>query len=309
MILSNIFRYFLSLLSFWHINKKVSKKKDNAIRKDLFKKISIQKIEKKNLKFTHQEFNKKIYLLLKSKNISNFLRENFIQKMFFLHNRYFVFKELKELRRDKKWFLYEKLIKEDNIGNPVRYFLYPKSSGNKINHVFHLKILSDTFNLNLKRDIKKVFEFGAGYGCMAKIFSMINKKIKFTCFDTNLVNLLQYYYLKHSNLNVGFSRNKKIYLSSNIKMTKKQNDLFIANWSLSETPKIFRKKFINHILNSKYILISFQEKFENENNLEYFNNLKLKLSKKFEIIIKKNKFYHGNIFFKQNHYYFIAKKL
>ena len=46
--------------------------------------------------------------------------------MFFLHNRYFVFKELKELRRDKKWFLYEKLIKEDNIGNPVRYFLYQK---------------------------------------------------------------------------------------------------------------------------------------------------------------------------------------
>ena len=74
----------------------------------LYGKIYLKKFQfknwKKNLKFTHQEFNKKIYLLLKSKNISNFLRENFIQKMFFLHNRYFVFKELKELRRDKNGF-------------------------------------------------------------------------------------------------------------------------------------------------------------------------------------------------------------
>ena len=41
---------------------------------------------------------------------------------------------------------------------------------------------------------------------MARIFSKINKKIRFTCFDTIFVNLLQYYYLKHNNLNVGFSK-------------------------------------------------------------------------------------------------------
>jgi hypothetical protein len=27
---------------------------------------------------------------------------------------------------------------EDNIGDPIRYFLYPKSSGNRIREVFHL---------------------------------------------------------------------------------------------------------------------------------------------------------------------------
>ena len=144
---------------------------------------------------------------------------------------------------------------------------------------------------------------------MARIFSKINNNIKYICYDTYYVNLLQYYYLKHNNLNVGFKKKNKFYLTSNINKNIKDCDLFIANWSLSETPINFRRKFIKIISSSKYILICFQEKFEDVNNLKYFNSLKLKLSKKYNIIIEKNKFYKGNIFFKQNHYFFIGKKL
>ena len=144
---------------------------------------------------------------------------------------------------------------------------------------------------------------------MARIFSKINNNINYTCFDTGCVNLLQFYFLKHNNLDVGFSKQYKIYLISNLKKFKQKNDLFIANWSISETPINFRKKFISKISESKYILICFQEKFENINNLKYFNNLKSKLSNKFDIKIVKNKFYKGNIFFKQNHYFFLGKKL
>ena len=49
--------------------------------------------------------------------------------MFFLHNRLFVFYELLELKRDKNWQLYKNLIIEDEIGDPIRYFLYIQSSG------------------------------------------------------------------------------------------------------------------------------------------------------------------------------------
>ena len=309
MNLNNLIRFLLSFLSVLYVNKKISKKKDYSIRENLKNKLSKLKINSRNLKETHKKFNKQLYQLLKKDDIRDFLRESFIQKMFFLHNRIFVFRELLELKRDKRWNFYKKLIKEDHVGNPIRYFLYPESSGNRINHVFHLKVLIDTFNLNLKTEIKNLFEFGSGYGCMAKIFFKINKNCKIICFDTNLVNLLQYYYLRHCNLDVGFSIKNKIYLASNINKIKKKNDLFIANWSLSESPLNFRKKFINHLYESKYILISFQEKFENINNLKYFEKLKIKLSKKFEIEIKKNKFYKGNLFYKQNHYYFVAKKL
>ena len=309
MIISNIFRFFLSCLSAWYPSNQISTYKDAKLRKYILSKIKKTQVSNKNLKKTHQIFNKKIIYLLHNKNLRNFLRWNFIQKMFFLQNRIFIYQELKELKKLKKWNFYKNLLVEDDIGNPIRYFLYLKSSGNKINHVYHLSVLENELRIDLKKKIKKVFEFGGGYGCMARIFSKINKNIKYTCFDTYYVNLLQYYYLSHNNLNVGFVKNRQFFLNSNLKSSKEKNDLFIANWSLSETPIQFRNKFFFKITKSKYILICFQEKFENIDNLKYFNDLKKKLKKKFDIKIIKNRFYKGNFVFKQNHYYLIGRKL
>ena len=205
-MVSDFLRKILSFLSFWYPNDLNSiKNKDKNIIKTIQKKLNKIHFNKKNLKNTHNLFNKKIFELLKKGDITNFLRKNFIQKMFFVHNRLFILSELVELKKNKNWIFYRKLIEEDRAGNPVRYFLYPKSSGNRINHVYHLSILASEFNINLKK-ITNVFEFGGGYGCMARIFSKINSKISFTCFDTGFVNLLQYYYLKQNNLNVGFSK-------------------------------------------------------------------------------------------------------
>jgi hypothetical protein len=309
MNISNTLRKLAGLLSFYYTNNEISAAKDKILRKKIVNFINNKTLNIRSLKKTHQIFNNEIILLLKKSNIKNFLRENFIQKMFFLHNRLFVFSELKKLKKDKKWKFYKNLIVEDDVGNPIRYFLYPKSSGNKINHVYHLKILSDMFKINLKRDVKKIFEFGAGYGCMARIFSKINTNIDYTCFDTYYVNLLQYYYLKHNNLNVGFSKTNKILLTSSLKRIKNKNDLFIANWSLSETPINFRKNFIPLISKSKFVLICFQEKFENIDNLKFFKKLRLSLSNKFDIKIVHNEFYKGNLLSNQNHYFFVGKKI
>ena len=258
-MIENIIRKLNANLSFWcKKNKKINNNKDIIIRKYIQNNLLTNQIIKKNLKETHNIFNEKLYLLLQKKDITNFLRESFIQKMFFLHNRFFVYAELRELQKNKRWSLYKKLINEDIVGNPIRYFLYPDSSGNRINHVYHLNVLSRELNINLT-DIKKVFEFGGGYGCMARIFSKLNKKIKYTCFDTHNVNLLQFYYLKHNNLDVGFSKKNDFFLNSNLKKVNKTYEtklksLFIANWSLSETPKKFRKNFISIIKKNEFIL-------------------------------------------------------
>ena len=52
-----------------------------------------------------------------------------------------------------------------------------------------------------------------------------------------------------------------------------------------------------------------KEKFEDINNLQYFNSLKSKISNRYQIKILKNKFYTGNIINKHNHYFFIGKKI
>ena len=210
-MISNIVRKLLSYLSFFYKNDLNStKKKNRFILNQINNKLKKLSFNKKNLKQTHNKFNKQILKLLTKDDLTSFLKYGFIQKMFFVHNRIFIFHELNQLKKDSNWQFYKKLIEEDHVGDPIRYFLYPKSSGNRINHVYHLKILAKELGINLKK-IKKVFEFGSGYGCMARIFSKINKKVSFTCFDTSYVNLLQFYYLKQNNLNVGFS--KKIIFS------------------------------------------------------------------------------------------------
>ncbi len=312
-MINSILRKLATYLSFFFPNKPISVRKSEMILKEIYLKINNHKFQKSNLKETHIKFNLDIIKLLKGKKIQNFLRESFIQKMFFVHNRLFIYDELKKLKNSSKWNFYKKLLIEDNVGNPIRYFLYPNSSGNQINHVFHISVLIKEFNLDIKK-IKYVFEFGGGYGCMARIFSKINRKIKYTCFDTYYVNLLQFYYLKYNNLNVGFSKNYNFFLSSNskkIRNLKKNNynSLFIANWSISETPVKFRKKFETIIKNCTYILISFQENFEDIDNLQYFYKLRKKISNNFQIKIIKNKFYKGSLIKKQNHFYFIAKKI
>lgn len=312
-MINSILRKFATYLSFFFRNKPLISSKNEKILKEIDKKFTTSKSIKLNLKDTHIKFNAEVLKLLKKKNIQNFLREGFIQKMFFIHNRLFIFYELRVLKKNANWNFYKKLLVEDNVGNPVRYFLYPISSGNRINQVFHLNMLINEFNIDIKK-IKKIFEFGGGYGCMARIFSKINKNIKYICFDTFYVNLLQFYYLKYNNLNVGFSKKNNFILKSDLKNIKDFNKnnseyIFIANWSLSETPIKFRKKFETIIKGSKYILISFQEKFENIDNLRYFYKLKNKISNRFQTKIIENKFYKGNFIHKQKHFYFLAKKL
>ena len=311
----NFFRKLLASLSFFYKNNlELVKKKDKVILKNIQSRLYKFSNKNENLKKTHKIFRKKIIFLLRNRNLNNFLRNNFIQKMFFVHNRFFILKELNILRKDKKWKFYRKIIEEDNVGDPIRYFLYPKSSGNKINHAYHLNVLSSELIVDLKK-INNVFEFGGGYGCMARIFSKINKRIKYICFDTNYINLLQYYYLKQNNLNVGFSKKNNFFLISDLKNIKKylpnkiRKYLFIANWSLSETPIKFRENFFDVIKNSHLILISFQEKFEEIDNLKYFNNMKKKLSHNFNVKIINNEFYKGNIFNYQKHYFLIGKRI
>ena len=78
--------------------------------------------------------------------------------------------ELRELKRDKNWKLWSNLLNENNIGKPIPYFLYPKSSGNRIRQVYIIKKFFDTVKIEKLRDIKNIIEIGGGYGCFADIF-------------------------------------------------------------------------------------------------------------------------------------------
>jgi hypothetical protein len=314
----SLFRYFLSSLSFYIKNETTKfKKLDQIINNQIIEKIKINQNTKLRKK-THRIFNKKIINLINEKKLINFLRSPFIQKMFFIHNRLFIKNELNEIKEDKLFFTqWRNLLKEDEVGDPIRYFLYPKSSGNRIRQVYHLKKFCDFSNINI-RIVKKVLEIGGGYGCMARIFSKINHKIQYTIFDTFEVNLLQYYFLKINKLKVTIERNtSRINLISNINRvnnyihsSNNSKTLLIANWSLSEMPLKLRNRILKFIFKIPYILISFQDKFENINNLKYFEKFQKKLNKQGYKTEISGLQYYNNAFLNTNkHYYLFAKKI
>ena len=305
--LRNVSRKFRASLSiFFNEKEKKYTTNDLKIINKLNNEIKKNKLSEKNKLDTHQIFSNKILNIIQNKDLLNFLQKGYIQQMFFIHNRLFILIELIELKFHKKWSYWRNLIEENNIGNPVRYFLYPKSSGNKIHQVYHLKKYYDYANIDYQK-FKNIIEFGGGYGNMATIFKKINKSSNYIIFDTKEVTLLQYYYLKRNGLDVSLNRNNKsrVKLISNISILKqivnktpnKEKNLFIANWSFSEIPLQFRKKLFFIFKKYRYHLFSFQHYFEKIDNLKYFNSLKNKNLKKnisakiIKLNSKKNNYY------------------
>ena len=294
-------------LSFYYLkNKGYNKKKHSQISNFLKNKINI--FFKKNPRlFTHIKLSNEIYKVIEKKKLNNFLRNPIIQNIFFIHNRLFILNELNELKKNKFWNMWKKILIENEIGSPIRYFLYPESSGNRIRQVYLIKKLSDQIGIKNLKQIKNIIELGGGYGCMAQIFYKLSNKVNYYIYDMYEVNLLQYYYLKMNNCEpkLGFKK-RGVNLINQSTVLKKINkekkiDLFIANWSLSEFPLKFRKEFIPTIKKSKYSIISFQERFENINNFKFFQNLLKQFKKNYKYKILDFKFYNNSPFNNTNH--------
>jgi len=310
MIREYLREFFVILSSFYKNKKNKFLKKEKKILQKINKFNLIRNYNIKKLS-THESFSKKILELVLKKKLNNFLRESFIQKVFFVHNRLYIFFLLIKIFLNKKKFKY--LLKEDHIGDPVRYFLYPQSSGNRIREVFHLMELEKFIQMPLK-NINEVFEFGGGYGNMARIFKKINNRVTYTIFDTKEVNLIQYYYLNMLNLKTNWNLVKKkqiniINRTDKINTGTLKNKLFIANWSLSETPIDIRDKIIKKFSKFNFFLISFQNSFENLDNYYYFTQLAKALSNNNDTIYEIKKIPFMNFLnLKKTHWYLFLKK-
>ncbi len=316
MIFSNLLRLLITFLSF-PSNLRREKLNENQINliKDLkFKTDQLIKSEKKFQKMnTHKIFSNSVLSLIKSGNLQNFLRLGFIQKMFFVHNRFYNYKFLKKILSKKSEF-WIKLLSENSVGNPVPFFLYRSSSGNRIRQVYLLK---QGFEYAEIKNVDAVIEIGGGYGSLISVMQNINKNIEYTIYDLPEVNLLQYYYLKSQNINCEISGlSENINLLSEIELLKeklkklkikKKKILIIANWSLSEMPLSLRKDLEFLFLNCDFAFVSFQDYFEDISNIAYFKELEKKLNNNFSIstlpIVEMNSIFNSN-----KHFSFLIKK-
>ncbi len=111
MFLKNFIRFLRASMSRPFFKEIKLTRYEIIIQKKLEEKAKYIKHNKKNLTITHKEFSNKIYKLILSGKVRYFLNFSFVQQMFFIHNRLFIFRELLEIIRDKKFFFLEKNFK------------------------------------------------------------------------------------------------------------------------------------------------------------------------------------------------------
>jgi hypothetical protein len=195
-----------------------------------------------------------------------FLRWSVVKNTMFAPDAPYIAVELDFLRGLPDWSTrWSDLIEEDQIGRPVRSFYEPRSSANRIHHAYHIARFEEVVG-----DINRfdaVLEFGAGYGNFRRLWSVLSPQARYLLFDFPEWGALQNYYLKHFSLSAVFSSDPH---EGARFVAEAKNPLFVAMWSLSESP-LADRAWVEEILESfGAVLIAFQWGFGEVDNLRYF---------------------------------------
>ena len=228
---------------------------------------------------------KKLINHIENDDMRSFLRWEIIQKtMFDSFSPYLKF-ELNYLKQSRDWLeTWHKAIEENISGYPIPFYLHKRSSGNLIHHAYHIAQFKQIADINIDK-LQLILEFGGGYGSMCRLFNKLNFKGSYIIYDLEYFSLLQEYYLKSiiiNNYHTKWEINYYYCISNFIKLKNKldtlrpnqnQNTLFIATWSLSESPIEIRKLFESILQQFKFILIAYQSNYNGIDNNEYFNTI------------------------------------
>ena len=230
--------------------------------------------------------------MIQSGNLRKFLQWPLIQHSMFFNDRKICNIEYEALRKSSIWnTVWKNNIFDPYFGYPLRYPKMFTTSCNSIHHAYHLEKFFQSVNYSKLNEIDLIIEFGGGYGNLCRILYNIGYRNEYWLFDLpEFVNMQEYYLSNTNNENV----NKISFISHPEELVERyenlqsRNILFIATWSLSESPLSVREKIISIISNSNYFLIAYQNNFCNIDNEKYFlsitNNITQKTIWKKEII-------------------------
>jgi len=199
-------------------------------------------------------------------NISNFLDWDVIRFTMFCVPNITAISYLWDMPDwDSKW---RDAIRESPVGNPPPYRFYSQSSGNIIHQANHLARFFSKTKCRLE-DIDRIFEFGAGYGCMCRLIHNLGFSGEYIIMDLPVVLELQRYYLSKT------VEGRIDFVSDVTQFTErmqKGNNLFIATWSLCEVPFSLREEVLDAVCtNVNYILLAIGT-YVNCDNDAYFAN-------------------------------------
>ncbi len=238
------------------------------------------------------QFVQQLHVLLKNNDPREFLRWDVILETMYAFDAPYSKSEFNSLINNPKWeSIWKDAIRECEIGHPYPYYLFPDSSENLIHHAYHV-LRFEIETKALIKDCDLIFEFGGGYGSMCRLIYKLGFKGKYIIFDFPEFSALQTYFLKSLGLNVynsdTFNANQSgVLCISDIDMLRQiidnhnsdsTNSLFLATWSISETPLSVRDTIFDITKQFAFYLIAYQQSFGEVNNKEYFRKWKSEYS-------------------------------
>ncbi|MDP1715930.1 MAG: hypothetical protein Q8L41_14410 [Anaerolineales bacterium] len=225
--------------------------------------------------------------LVLNQNPREFLRWDVVSKTMFVSFAPYTAKELKYLKQRPDWNTrWYTAIKESTVGHPVPYIFFPASSGNLIHQAYHIAKFEEQTNVEV-HNVDYVFEFGGGYGCMCRLFYNLGFQGRYIIFDLPSFSALQVYFLKTLGLPVQSltefvkSRTGIVCVYDIDQLTTlladhidARNTMFVATWSISESPITLRGLILPLISGFQSFLIAYQDIFGEVDNVDFFDNWK-----------------------------------
>ena len=212
-----------------------------------------------------------------------FLRWPTISKAMFVSNQPYVSLELLSLRSRRDWRQrWRPALRESLVGRPVPFWALPWSSGNLIHHAHHLAHFDARTGRPPER-FPAVFEFGGGYGSMCRLFHQLGFAGRYVIYDLPPFSALQAFYLGALGLPLvdaerlaGADRGVVLVsdlatLERALRWADASRALFVATWSLSETPASVREPIMPTVAECAGALIAYWRSFGEMNNHEYFS--------------------------------------
>ena len=212
-----------------------------------------------------------------------FLRWDVIQKTMFVAQAAYVAPELKYLQSQPDWHdRWQRMIEESPAGHPIPYWRYPQSSGNCIHHAYHWARFEETTGLSVK-DADVIFEFGGGYGSMCRLAHRLGFQGKYLLYDLPAYSALQQFYLRLTDATILSPESFDLEHNGTLctwdpqvlqrvlsNSSALRNAIFVATWSLSESPVHLRNMILELVSPFQGFLIAYQAGFSGIDNVAFF---------------------------------------
>ena len=206
-----------------------------------------------------------------------FLRWDVIVERMAVRHSPFTSIELAALQARPDWeSRWRRAIRECDAGRPFRYAGWPESSEPLIQTAYTLARL-ETLAGRPVAEWDAVAEFGGGFGSLCRLMHQLGFRGRYVIFDLPPFTLLQRYFLRSAGV---LRDDDRIALTSDLAEFERLVatlppdawSMFVACWSLSETPLALRAQIRPLVERIGRYAIVYQERYGEMDNVDYFTN-------------------------------------